>query len=560
MVYRYVEGYFHEMSMTKRIQLVEFGIHNILDKLGKMAFNDIIRDKRITKEKLFATFQCNKIEEIMYLTFGFLMQDESTKKEVYCFKERIVAEYLVAKYQYMRMLELVRDRKCLGLSSMMLECIKKLPLTSGIFGMIFSMMSGDAATKRAQKPLLRELIGRSLKFMLPCQVTLFCIEMVFESKNEGDLISMVQEFTWNDTVNLASVLIPPYKVAYTLTAIGYLVRNTEHLYGLNLAGFHLGEEECKQLTDPTNQVSDNNLQMLNLSHNPLGYAGMVALYRFLVKATTLTWLDLSHCQLGDYGVRILGDLLECMPLVHLDLSYNEVTDNGVHTLVQRLRQCLCLEHLNLGHNQLTDGSALMLSIAVKNLPRLKRLDLDHNTGITYAGRQTLHAIFREINQKRLSGTDVVQHWHTDRSKVYFSEPSSHVKGDGEAPEDQDENDDDSLERESTLKESDNNTYTPFILSAFPDSFQSLSGMDSSSQLASINSGSTLNTKKLTSLRRRSTICGGTEARILQIHRSLAKLSPLRIHGSQTSQSETGSNSSCSFQDTSFGSYSMEPYR
>ena len=69
-------------------------------------------------------------------------------------------------------------------------------------------------------------------------------------------------------------------------------------------------------------------QVLNISRNSLGREGMVRLQRFIVKATFLTHLDMSECELGCGGVAILSEYFMCLPLVYLNLADNEIGDKG----------------------------------------------------------------------------------------------------------------------------------------------------------------------------------------------------------------------------------------
>ena len=71
------------------------------------------------------------------------------------------------------------------------------------------------------------------------------------------------------------------------------------------------------------------LQVVNLSGNPLGFDGMRRLVRFFVKASYLTHLDLSSCQLTCAGVALLSEYFMSMPLVYVNLANNHIQDKGV---------------------------------------------------------------------------------------------------------------------------------------------------------------------------------------------------------------------------------------
>ena len=71
--------------------------------------------------------------------------------------------------------------------------------------------------------------------------------------------------------------------------------------------------------------------MLNLSRNALGVSGMRKLQRFIVKASFLTHLDMSGCELGCDGVSVLSEYFMCLPLVYLNLARNQVADKGIRS-------------------------------------------------------------------------------------------------------------------------------------------------------------------------------------------------------------------------------------
>jgi hypothetical protein len=55
---------------------------------------------------------------------------------------------------------------------------------------------------------------------------------------------------------------------------------------------------------------------------------MRKLQRFIVKASILSHLDLSHCQVGDMGVALLSEFFMCLPLRYLRVSDNKIGDRG----------------------------------------------------------------------------------------------------------------------------------------------------------------------------------------------------------------------------------------
>ena len=47
-----------------------------------------------------------------------------------------------------------------------------------------------------------------------------------------------------------------------------------------------------------------------------------------MKATLLTHLDLSDCQIGGMGLALLSEFFMCLPLRYLRVSDNDINDKG----------------------------------------------------------------------------------------------------------------------------------------------------------------------------------------------------------------------------------------
>lgn len=85
-----------------------------------------------------------------------------------------------------------------------------------------------------------------------------------------------------------------------------------------------------------------NLWKLDLHDNDFkSQASHDALFRALVAATSLTYLDLGGCELEDAGIKkVCHALFACRsPLEHLDLSGNEATRHGAKHIAEYIRDC-----------------------------------------------------------------------------------------------------------------------------------------------------------------------------------------------------------------------------
>ena len=115
------------------------------------------------------------------------------------------------------------------------------------------------------------------------------------------------------------------------------------------------------------------LNILDLSYNEITDDGAKELAANLCSCIQL---DLSHNKIGDYGTKELAaNLHNCTQLKWLDLSHNEIGDDGVKELAANLHNCT---QLNLSHNEIGEDGAKELAANLYHCTQLKELDLSHN--------------------------------------------------------------------------------------------------------------------------------------------------------------------------------------
>lgn len=309
----------------------------------------------------------------------------------YRFRESGVEEFLVAKNHFDQFV-----RKCISsdgvgvgvaLTPSMRRSVRKLPSTGAIWRMTLGLLGKSDRTAALVRGVVSEIIeecklgGR----MTPVDITALCVEAVYETANASNLAEILEEFTFNQTISYSScsftngLLGSRHRLPYAVSAVGYLVRTSATVYGLHLAYLQLDSNTVAMLADPVNAVSDNHLQVLNLSGNfELGASAVRRLMRFLVKASHLTHLDLAGCLIGDQGLRLLAEFFECWPLQFLRVSSNAITDVGIPPLTRNFKYVPTLEWLDLSDNRITDRTAAILAAALPVLPRLRSLDLRRN--------------------------------------------------------------------------------------------------------------------------------------------------------------------------------------
>ena len=92
----------------------------------------------------------------------------------------------------------------------------------------------------------------------------------------------------------------------------------------------------------------------------------------------ITTLELPDCEMVGQDAEILaGVLVQRPPLLHLDLSWNEIGQLGLGYL-SGLLQCTALTRLNLNYTRSAEGGAERLAAVLVQCPALVHLDLKGN--------------------------------------------------------------------------------------------------------------------------------------------------------------------------------------
>ncbi|XP_057710176.1 NACHT, LRR and PYD domains-containing protein 12-like [Corythoichthys intestinalis] len=152
------------------------------------------------------------------------------------------------------------------------------------------------------------------------------------------------------------------------------------LESLDLKSCKLGKGSCHPLASVLS--SSSNLRHLDLSHNDLSDKWVEILSKGLANPNCkLESLDLKSCKLGTGSCHPLASVLSSPSnLKHLDLSENNLSDEGVEILSKGLASPHCtLESIRLSECGFTNKGCLFLAEALKSYPsHLQELDLSVN--------------------------------------------------------------------------------------------------------------------------------------------------------------------------------------
>ncbi|KAL0208034.1 hypothetical protein P9112_010621 [Eukaryota sp. TZLM1-RC] len=148
--------------------------------------------------------------------------------------------------------------------------------------------------------------------------------------------------------------------------------------------------------------SNSTLTQLNLSDNNIADEGASSLARALESNYTLTQMNLSDNNIADEGASSLARALESnYTLTQLNLSDNNIADEGASSLARALESNYTLTQLNLSDNNIADEGASSLARALESNSTLTQLNLSDNN-IGYEGASALaHAVERNFTLTEL---------------------------------------------------------------------------------------------------------------------------------------------------------------
>ena len=155
------------------------------------------------------------------------------------------------------------------------------------------------------------------------------------------------------------------------------IRNEVH--ALNLAENELIAQGAKSIS-----LMMNVLKELDISHNNIGDQGAITLSQGLAHTVTLKCLDISHCYVGEAGASGLAHALRInSSLVILQINSNAIGHNGSVEIAAALYINDTLKELDISHNNIGDQGGEALSQGLAHTKTLKHLDVSYcNIGKT----------------------------------------------------------------------------------------------------------------------------------------------------------------------------------
>ena len=158
-------------------------------------------------------------------------------------------------------------------------------------------------------------------------------------------------------------------------ALAHALRSGSGLERLDLSGNALTADGAIALADA---IPHGRLTSLALSANSrIGARGTLAIAS-AIPSTNLTSLSLDGCALGSAPCGRLAASLAASSIAFLDVSQNEISDEGAWELAWVLPECKALRELRLATDEIEEDGATELLTALLASPSLTSLDLRGN--------------------------------------------------------------------------------------------------------------------------------------------------------------------------------------
>ena len=247
-----------------------------------------------------------------------------------------------------------------------------------------------AAFTKLQTPGIRDIVARIVQNRRkPLLVSL--LHCLYEAQDLS-LCEFVASHL-NGELDLCETTLSPMDCIVVGYFISCVCLTTNREFKVNLSHCSLVEHTVSLLVRelPKCSYSLTSLRTLSLRNKNLSNGGAVLVAEILRRCNRLKTLDISHCGIGDQGMKSLASALEMNgSLEQLDLTGNEsVTGIGHMALGESLKRNRRLKTLDISDCGINVQGMKSLASALKMNGSLEWLNLSRNHAITAIGHMAL---------------------------------------------------------------------------------------------------------------------------------------------------------------------------
>jgi Ran GTPase-activating protein (RanGAP) involved in mRNA processing and transport len=188
------------------------------------------------------------------------------------------------------------------------------------------------------------------------------------------------------------------------------------LRALSLSSNNLGDQDIVYLSHALSQNRLIPLESLQLSFNEITCQGVECLMNAIWGSETLRELKLDNNKMKDRGAQLCGVVLTSVALLTLDLSFNKITTVGVKALMKNLSENSSVRSLAIAGIPLDHTASKAVSFALACNTSLKALYLDNCS----AGYSSQRHIVAGVVSNRQSSLRILTGFGISRTSKYLS--------------------------------------------------------------------------------------------------------------------------------------------
>ena len=138
-------------------------------------------------------------------------------------------------------------------------------------------------------------------------------------------------------------------------------------------------------------INNDNLEQIALANCGLSVTRFVIILNALKMLRTLCFLDVSSNQITSEAITVLGEVVSCNQIEHLNLSHCSLGANCTVVLTA-ITNSGTLQYLDLSYNDISDDEASCVASSITNNECLHHINLTNNKFSIYGIKLILHAM------------------------------------------------------------------------------------------------------------------------------------------------------------------------